>query len=347
MKLGVLFGGKSTEHDVSISSGTSVIENLDKEKYEIYPIYIDLDGKYYLYDKPISEIKRLDVGSKISELKIIDNIVELLRKMDVVFPVLHGLYGEDGTIQGLLELLDIPYVGCGVLSSSICMDKVYTKSIFRCSNIKNAKSMYIKKYNDKYAYIDDEFDYHYLNSEELKNKVLEYLKYPVFIKPSNSGSSVGVHEANIDNLIEYLEDSFKYDSKVLIEEKIVGRELECAVLGNDDVEVSKIGEIINENTFYTFESKYISKSRTVIPVELDENILNSIRSIAKKAYKACDCKGLSRVDFFLTNDNEIYLNEINTMPGFTDISMYPKLMDNYGYKYSELLDKLIECALKK
>jgi len=348
-KVAIIFGGKSTEHDVSIVSGTSVISNMDKNKYEIYPIYIDEFGKYFKYNKDVNDIKILKIGESLTDIEEIENIIEYLNKVDVVFPVLHGKNGEDGTIQGMLDLLNIPYVGCKVLSSSLCMDKVYTKVILDKAGIEQAKSMYIKKYNDKYIYVHNNFNELVLNVEELISKVKDYLKFPVFIKPSNSGSSVGVNKSLSEHdFIEYLEYAFKYDSKVLIEEAINGREVECAVLGNDDLIVSNIGEVLAAGEFYSFDSKYKNaESVTVIPANLDKNIIENIRMYAKKAYKACDCSGLSRIDFFVENNtNRIILNEINTLPGFTEISMYPKLIENIGISYSELIDKLIELAQK-
>lgn len=350
IKLAVLFGGKSTEHNISVVSATSIISALDKSKYKIYPIYIDKEGKYYKYTKDIKDITVLKVDEEITELEEIDNIFKYLEDIDVVFPVLHGLYGEDGTMQGMLELIGKKYVGCKVLASSICMDKVYAKIIFKTCGIDVAKAMYIKKYKDKYIYIDDNFNRNILDNKELNNKVEEYLNYPVFIKPSNSGSSVGVSKVNNSNdLIKCLEEAFLYDDKVLIEEMVTGREVECAVLGNEEVEASYIGEVLSAGEFYSYESKYKNKeSVTVIPANIDKEVMKQIRNLAVKAYKACDCRGLSRVDFFIEdNTNRIILNEINTLPGFTEISMYPKLMQHLGYSYSKLLDKLIELAMEK
>ena len=349
IKLAVIFGGKSTEHNISVVSATSIISNLNKEKYEIYPIYIDLEGNFYKYAKKIDDIEPLKIDEKITDLEQIDNIFQYLENIDVVFPVLHGLYGEDGTIQGMLELMGKKYVGCHVLASSLCMDKIYAKIIFKNCNIDVAKSMYIKKEKDRYIYIDDNFNREFLDSSKLQEKVKKYLKYPVFIKPSNSGSSVGVSKANSDEqLIKCLEEAFEYDEKVLIEEAIIGREVECAVLGNETPEASYVGEVLSAEEFYSYESKYKNKeSVTVIPANIKESIMEKIRTKAIKAYLACDCKGLSRVDFFIEDDtNRIILNEINTLPGFTEISMYPKLMEHLGYKYGELLDKLIELAMK-
>ena len=346
-RVAVLFGGKSTEHDISIISGTSIIYNLDKDKYNIYPIYIDTEGNYYKYTKNIKEITPLSLGDSPNELEPIDNIFKYLENIDVVFPVLHGLYGEDGCLQGMLELLGKKYVGCRVLSSSLCMDKVYAKIIFRAADIEVAKSMYIRKEDNNYIYIDDNFNRIILDNIALEKEVYEYLNYPVFVKPSNQGSSVGVTKALIkEELIPAIEEALKYDTKILIEEAIIGREVECAVLGNNNPIASYVGEVLSAGEFYSFDSKYKNKeSATVIPADIDSNIMEKIRLLAVKAYTACDCRGLSRVDFFIEDKtNRIILNEINTLPGFTEISMYPKLMEHLGYKYSELLDKLISLA---
>ena len=349
LKLAVLFGGKSTEHNISIVSGTNVIASLNKDKYEIYPIYIDREGTFYKYTKKVCDIKPLAVDDEIKELEKIDSITAYLADIDVVFPVLHGLYGEDGTIEGLLEVLGKKYVGCGVLSSAICMDKVYAKIIFRTCHIDVAKSMYLKRQQDKYLYIDDQFNEKLLSQTSLANMVDSYLKYPIFIKPSNSGSSVGVSKAhNEKELIKYLDEAFKYDTKVLIEETIIGREVECAVLGNEYPVASGVGEVLSTSDFYTYEAKYKNKkSMTVVPADIEESTSEEIRKLALKAYRACDCRGLSRIDFFIEKDTDrIILNEINTMPGFTEISMYPMIMEHLGYTYSNLLDKLIELAVQ-
>ena len=348
MKLAVIFGGKSTEHNISVVSATSIIKNLDKSKYEIYPIYIDIDGNFYKYIKNINEIDVLKINNQITDIELIDNIYEYLKNIDLVFPILHGINGEDGTIQGMLEMMGKKYVGCKVLSSSLCMDKVYTKQLLRSCGIEQAKSMYLKKDNNKYIYIDDLFNRVVLNGKELLENVERYLHFPVFIKPSNSGSSVGVNKSlNKDDFINYLEEAFKYDEKVLVEEAIIGREVECAIIGNDKPQASPFGEILFNEEFYSYDSKYNNpKSRTLIPNDLEENIVKEIQDIALKAYFVCDCKGLSRIDFFIEkNTNRVILNEINTMPGFTEISMYPKLMKELGYSYTKLLDELIKLAI--
>lgn len=344
IKLGVIFGGTSTEHEVSIVSGTSVIKNLNKEKYEIYPIYINKNGEWFKYTYQNQEFK---VGDEIIGKEKIENICEYLKKLDKVFPVLHGLGGEDGTIQGLLELLKIPYVGTRVLGSSICMDKAYTKLIFEKAEIPQAEYVYIRKNVDDYIFIEKDFTEEKCDIYELIQKITEKIEFPMFIKPSNSGSSVGINRANNAlELAKAIEYASNYDNKILIEEKINGREIECAVLGNEEVEASCLGEILAAEEFYTFSAKYQNQeSKTVMPADLPENLSNEVRNLAKKAYKAADCKGLSRVDFFVDDkNNKIYINEINTMPGFTQISMYPKLWEKSGMKYTELLDKLISLA---
>ena len=346
-KIAVVFGGMSTEHDVSIVSGTSVLKNLNKEKYDIFPIYIDREGNWFKYTKPINQIEVLNVGDKIEDLDKIEEPMEYLKNIDVVFPVLHGLYGEDGTIQGMLELLNKKYVGCKVLASSVCMDKVYAKVIFDKAKINQAKYIYIRKAGERYIYIDNEFNEEIHSLEEIADIVSEKIGFPVFIKPSNSGSSVGINKShNIEELKEHIKYASQFDKKILIEENICGREVECAVLGNEEVKASCVGEILPAEEFYTFDAKYKNaESRVIIPADLPEGISNEIRSTAIKAFKAVDGKGLSRVDFFVENGtNKIIINEINTLPGFTQISMYPKLWEEAGIKYSDLLDELIKLA---
>ena len=336
LKLGVIYGGKSTENEVSKVSAKSVLENLNKEKYEIFPIYISKQGEWFEGE---------------TEEKI-ENIIEYLRKLDIVFPVLHGLYGEDGTIQGMFEMFNIKYVGCKVLASSVGMDKAYTKIIFEKAKINQAKYMYVKKYEQsQYIYIDESLNEKELNIEELVKVAEEKLTYPMFIKPSNSGSSVGVNKAeNKQELIKNIEIASKFDQKILIEQGIVGKEVECAVLGNSKlgVEATFPGEILAAGEFYSYDSKYNDKnSETLLQARITEEQKQEIRNLAIKAFKAIDGNGLSRVDFFVEDKTgKIYINEINTMPGFTEISMYPKLFEAYGYSYSEILDKIIEVELK-
>ena len=331
IKLGVIYGGISTEHDVSEMSAKSVIENLDKEKYKIHEIYINKYGKWYeVKDKEIEEIY---------------NIVWTLKELDVVFPVLHGIGGEDGTIQGLLEMLQVPYVGCGVLASSIGMDKAYTKIVFERAGIPQTPYMYIRKKENEYEIIKENFE-----EEEFKiEKITQKLKFPMFVKPSNSGSSVGVKKAtNAEELKLAIENAGQYDDKILVEQGVEAREIECAILDGKEIQVSTVGEILSAEEFYSFDAKYnIPESKTVIPAEIEKDQIKKVQELAIRAFKAIDGKGLARVDFFIEKGtNEIYINEINTMPGFTKISMYPKLFEEVGIKYSELLDKLISNALE-
>lgn len=349
IKMAVIFGGISTEHEVSIVSGTSIIENLDKEKYEIYPIYISKQGVWNRYTKEIDRIKTLEINEKPIEIEEIKDVMSYLKQMQVVFPVLHGLGGEDGTIQGLFELIKVPYVGCGVLASSIGMDKVYTKIIFDRAGINQTKYEYVRKNKEKYTYIDKEFNEKDYDINNICDILEQSLQYPMYVKPSNSGSSVGINKANnIKELMEAIEYAGKFDTKILIEQGINGKEVECAILGNEEVVASCIGEIISAEDFYSFNAKYQNQeSKVIIPAILDDNIQDEIRKIAVKAFKAIDGKGLSRVDFFVEKDtNKIYISEINTLPGFTKISMYPKLFENVGLCYKDLLDKLISLALE-
>lgn len=343
-KLGVIFGGMSTENKVSCVSGASVIRNLNKEKYEIFPIFIDENGNWF-------KVKmQADGEIKIDDKEQIENIVEYIKQMDVIFPVLHGLYGEDGTIQGLFELLKIPYVGCGVLASSVGMDKVYTKIIFDKAEINQTKYVYIRKYDDKYIYVDDSFNEKIMELNEVSDLVTEKLNFPMFVKPSNSGSSVGISKAsNLEELKNAIVEASKFDKKILIEQGIDGREVECAVLGNEDVVSSCVGEIIAADEFYSYDAKYKNQeSKTLIPAEISDDKSEEIRKLAIKAFKAIDGKGLSRVDFFIENGTgKVYINEINTLPGFTSISMYPKLFEQVGVKYSELLDRVIDLAFRR
>lgn len=345
-KLGVIFGGMSTENEVSVVSASSILKNLDREKYEIFPIYIGKDGTWYQYT---DNQKEREFGEKVTKQEKIQDIMGYLQNLDVLFPVLHGLYGEDGTIQGLFELLKKPYVGCGVLASSVGMDKVYTKIIFDKANLKQAKYEYIRKYKDYYIYVDKTFNEKIVTLEEVTEKITNNLKFPMFIKPSNSGSSVGINKAkNKEELKQAIEHAAEFDCKILIEEGIVGKEVECAVLGNEEVIASCVGEIKSAEEFYSYDAKYKNEeSKTDIPANIPEEISNEIKKQAIRAYKSIDGKGLSRVDFFVEDKtNQIYINEINTLPGFTSISMYPKLFEASGISYKELLSKLIELSAR-
>lgn len=360
-KVTIIFGGQSSEHEVSRFSAESVLRNIDKDKYDVKIIGITKSGKWLPYDGPLELIgtgkwqeaaenntAKLYAGcaEQIAknctpvvnslDIAIIDNEND---KVDVVFPVLHGCNGEDGTIQGLLELAGIPYVGCGVLGSAIGMDKGYAKIVFEKEGIPQGKYLVFTR-----KQVQNE-------KEEIINKVESTLTYPCFVKPSNAGSSVGVNKAHDrQELIYALDYAAKYDRRVLVEEFINGREIECAVLGNDNPEASVVGEVIPCNEFYDFNAKYNSgdSSEVIIPANLPEEVSQSIRGYAVRAFKALDLSGLARVDFFLDKiTNEIYINEVNTMPGFTSISMYPKLWEATGLPYGKLIERLIELAIER
>ena len=324
IKLGIVYGGVSTEHDISVMSAKSVIENLDKEKYEIHEIYINKYGKWY---------EVID-----DEKEEIYNLIWTLKKLDVVFPVLHGLGGEDGTIQGMLEMLKVPYVGCKVLASSVGMDKVYAKIIFEKAGIPEAPYVYIKKKENGYIIVNENFE-----EEEFKvESITKKLNYPMFVKPSNSGSSVGVKKAtNNEELKMAIENAGQYDNKILIEQGINAREVECAILDGTEVRASTVGEIMSAEEFYSFDAKYnIPESKTIIPADISKEQIEQIQKLAIRAFKAIDGSGLARVDFFIEKDtNKIYINEINTMPGFTKISMYPKLFESDKISYRQINSK--------
>ena len=339
----VLFGGRSSEHDVSCVSATTVISNMDKEAYEIYAVGITKEGRWVLVDS-VEEMKDGSwTGSKKQAVLSPDTTEKALYitengackkvRIDVAFPVLHGLNGEDGTVQGLFELAGIPYVGCGVLASAVSMDKLYTKVIVDTLGICQAAYVAVRKEE--------------INDTAVYEKIEEKLGYPVFIKPSNAGSSRGVSKAsNREELIAGLKEAANHDRKILVEETIYGRELECAVLGDGDVAASGIGEVLAAAEFYDYEAKYHNaESKTVISPELPEGKEEEIRQAAVKIFKAVDGQGLSRVDFFLEKEtNRVVFNEINTLPGFTSISMYPMLWGAKGIDKPALISRLLELA---
>ena len=338
----VLFGGKSTEHEVSRVSASSILRNMNKGKYNIGVIGIDINGDFLEYTGSFENIVEDNWKDYTNE---ITDVISYIKKFDVAFPVLHGLYGEDGTIQGLFELISVPYVGCKVLSSAVSMDKVYTKIIFDRAKIKQVPSIYIKVVNDKLILVDNNFN-EVEDVESIYEIIENKIGYPAFVKPSNSGSSVGVYKVSCkEELIDAIDNAKMYDRKILIEKGINAREVECAVLELDnEVNASILGEILPSGEFYSYKSKYEDENSGLqIPANIEKKVEEYIRKTAIKAFKAVDGSGLSRVDFFLDKDtNEIYLNEINTMPGFTSISMYPKLWEKSGIEYSVLIDKLIE-----
>ncbi|SEN00906.1 D-alanine--D-alanine ligase [Lihuaxuella thermophila] len=350
LRVAVLFGGKSGEHEVSLLSAASVIGSLDPEKYEVIPMGITREGIWKLGQESLPMIQaNLDAGrleQLQSQLPVAagnsrseGNLPSLEPgQVDVVFPVLHGTYGEDGTIQGLLEIADLPYVGAGVLASAVGMDKVMCKKILEQAGLpQGGYTYFLRKQVER-------------NQEQVLDEIEQRFGYPCFVKPANLGSSVGISKAsNREELINALQLAGKYDRKIVIEEFIPAHEVEVAVLGNDEPQASVPGEIVSSNEFYDYKAKYIDgKSVMRIPADLPPETAEQVRSMAIKAYKAIDCSGLARVDFFIRKDNgQVLINEINTMPGFTPFSMYAKLWEHSGLSYSELVSKLIDLALER
>ncbi len=346
IKVCVLFGGVSSEHSVSEISASAVLENIDREKYEVFPVGITDDGQWLFYDGDIDSIRNHawengnttpailspDATEK-ALIKFTDKDAQKI-KIDVVYPVLHGKNGEDGTIQGLCTLAGIPYVGSGIMGSAACMDKCIAKILFQKAGIPQADWVEIK--------LDEKIDY---------DLIEEKLGYPCFIKPSSAGSSMGVTKAtNRTELAEGIKLALQHDYKVLIEEAIDAREVECGVMGNLQPETADVlGEIMPAKEFYDFEAKYEdASSKIIIPANVDDSIAKQIKDYAIRAYKICECRGHSRVDFFIDRrDGRIVLNEINTIPGFTPISMYPKVWEHSGIPMKELISKHIDLALSR
>ena len=349
-RIAVLFGGASSEHEVSCVSASSVIANIPAEQYEIVCIGITKKGKWLFYPGEVENIangqweKHPDCcpcmvtadNAKKGIYKLLADQTLTFLPIDCFFPVLHGKNGEDGTIQGMFEMSMVPYVGCGTCASAICMDKAFAHVLLENAGIRMAPYVLVKR-SDRFR------------SEQIAQKVVDTLGFPVFVKPANAGSSVGVSKAKDENELEQaVKLAFVHDSKVLIEKAIVGIEVECAVLGNQEPEASVLGEITPSNEFYDYEAKYESAASELhIPARISQELSYQVRDIAVKAFKALDCSGLSRVDFFVTPAHEIFLNELNTMPGFTSISMYPKLWQATGMTYGALLDRLIQLAMER
>lgn len=333
--------GRSTEHEVSCTSAGNILDKIDKRKYKITKIGIDKQGIWYQYLGSNQNVKTNRWLKDICNLKKVTNIIEFVKSFDVVFPVLHGKYGEDGTIQGMFDMFDIKYVGCNSNTSAICINKKLSKIIAKSCNIPIVDYMSLKK---------SEYEiYKKYNFENLNKKIIQSFGYPIIVKPNNGGSSVGtVKVKEFKNLENALTEAFKYDSQILIEKCIDAREIECAVLKQkNDYIVPDVGEIVPANEIYDYDAKYnSSKSICKIPAQIDDVDAQKIKQYAKTFAISIDVKGLSRIDFFVSKSTgKIYFNEINTMPGFTDISMYPKLIQNYGIECSKLIDLLIDMAL--
>lgn len=343
----IIFGGQSSEHEVSCMSVQTIIKNLDLERYQMYLLGITKEGQWLLVDKKeqiedgtwnkSNQYAALSPDAVRKELIVEQNGTYSTIKIDVAFPVLHGPHGEDGTIQGLFELAKIPYVGCGVLASAVSMDKFYTKIIVDTLGIRQAK--WVPVHSSELKEMDAILD-----------RVEKKLSYPVFVKPSNAGSSKGVSKAeNRGELTISLEEAAKHDSKILVEETILGREIECAVLGGENPKASGVGEVLAAAEFYDYEAKYFNaESKTDIHPVFPDGKEEEVQKDAVAIFKAVNGYGLARVDFFLENGtNEVVFNELNTLPGFTAISMYPMLWEAKGMEVAQLIEKLIQLSYKR
>lgn len=350
LKVAVLFGGVSSEHEVSLLSAASIIENIPADRYEVIQIGITKKGRWLYYPGPVELLRSGEwetypdcVPAFLSPDRTTKGIVKCdgehfsVQKIDVIFPVLHGKNGEDGTVQGLFTLAGIPYVGCGVLASAVCMDKAVTNMMLDHAGIARAEWDHLLK--------EELSDF-----DAVEKRVSEKLGYPIFVKPANAGSSVGITKArNKEELRDAVNLALANDSKVIFERTVVGQEVECAVLGNETAFASVPGEIVASNEFYDYEAKYLSgTSGLYIPAHISEEKAEELRAIALKAYRVLGCTGLSRIDFFVEEGTgRVLLNELNTLPGFTALSMYPKLMEASGKPYPELLDELIQLAFSR
>ena len=347
IKVAVLFGGRSGEHEISLASSSSIIEGLDKDKYEIIPVFISKEGKWINPSESFRLLKKLDLLHSESEVKFKNSatshesfyaLAMEQKVVDVVIPALHGTFGEDGTIQGMLEIYDVPYLGSEVMASAVAMDKAMMKNVFKAIGLPVCDSITLKRK-------DWETD-----KEEKKKQIQQEIGYPLFVKPANLGSSIGISKViNPEGLQEACDIACRYDRKIIIEEGINAREIECSVLGNDDPIASVPGEIIPKNEFYDYDSKYTpGKMELIVPAPVDEDKINEIQSLSLKAFEAAECCGMARIDFLMDKESQkIYISEINTIPGFTSTSVYSKLFEASGIKYGDLLDRLINLAIER
>lgn len=343
-QVGLIFGGNSSEYEVSIVSGHNIYNAIDKTKFDVHPIWITNDG--YFADEAESRKVLEDPSYQVQnphKANNIANLIELanLPEIDIFFPIVHGNLGEDGSLQGLFRLLDKPFVGDDILAAAVTMDKEFTKILAQRAGVPVAAWINVKR-----------FEYEDQNNDKLNyEKVADKLGHDLFVKPSNQGSSVGVsHVTNADEYKQALAEAFKYDDKVLVEETVPGTEVETAVLGNDKPLVAGVGQIINaQGSFYTYENKYDdnSTSKLQIPAELPDRIVEKVRSNALKVYQATECSGMARIDSMLTPDGKVVLTEVNALPGFTNISMYPKLFAEAGIAYGDLITRLLEAGMAR
>ncbi|WBU48452.1 D-alanine--D-alanine ligase [Kosakonia pseudosacchari] len=350
LRVGVVFGGKSAEHEVSLQSAKNIVDAMDKSRFDVVLLGIDKQGQWHVSDannyllnasdparialNPSANSVALVPGNQQQQLIQAENSTPL-PNVDVIFPIVHGTLGEDGSLQGMLRLANLPFVGSDVLASAACMDKDVTKRLLRDAGLSIAPFITLTRANREQISFSD---------------VQTQLGLPLFVKPANQGSSVGV--SKVTNEAQYhaaVNLAFEFDKKVVVETGIKGREIECAVLGNDSPQASTCGEIVLNSEFYAYDTKYIDENgaQVVVPADIDPAINDKIRGIAVQAYQTLGCEGMARVDVFLTPENEVIINEINTLPGFTNISMYPKLWQASGIGYSELITRLIELAIAR
>ena len=336
--MALLFGGSSAEHEVSLISAASIYKNLDKKKYDVLSIYINKEGLWRIVESPLLPSRSLNQGAFSSFLPWRASPALKEREADIYFPVLHGPCGEDGTIQGLLEMADVPYVGAAVLASAVGMDKALAKTLFRLKNLPVVQHLILFESNWQ------------KEREHMLSRIRKEFCLPFFVKPTNLGSSIGISKVrDYDQSDKAIEEAFQYDRKILIEEGITGRELECSVLGNENPRTSLPGELIPYREFYDYKDKYVEgKTSFIIPARLPSSVVKEIQRISLEAFKAIDCSGMARIDFFYEEEKgRVLLNEINTIPGFTEISMYPKLWEVSGLPYTQLLEALIDLGFQR
>jgi len=350
LRVGVVFGGKSAEHEVSLQSAKNIVDAMDKSRFDVVLLGIDKQGQWHVSDVNnyllnASDPARIALNPSENSVALVPGIQQQqliqaenstpLPNVDVIFPIVHGTLGEDGSLQGMLRLANLPFVGSDVLASAACMDKDVTKRLLRDAGLSIAPFITLTRTNREQISFSD---------------VQAQLGLPLFVKPANQGSSVGV--SKVTNEAQYhaaVNLAFEFDKKVVVETGIKGREIECAVLGNDEPQASTCGEIVLNSEFYAYDTKYIDENgaQVVVPADIDPAINDKIRAIAVQAYQTLGCEGMARVDVFLTPENDVIINEINTLPGFTNISMYPKLWQASGIGYSELITRLIELAIAR
>lgn len=350
IKVGLVFGGKSSEHQVSLVSAWNIFHGFDSKKFDVFPVGISKEGEWY-YKKNetlwcnTDNIKKISLNLKTPQITVANvknktfliNLKngEKITDIDVFFPITHGTYGEDGCLQGFFETIGCAYAGPSVLGSAVGMDKDVAKRLLKEAGFEQSKFYVLRR------------------EEKINTKlpgIIKNLKFPIFVKPARQGSSVGISKAeNKKQLLDSIDEALKYDSKIILEQAIVGREIECSVLGNNDIIASNPGEICLQKGFYSYDAKYVDEdaAKPVVNATLSSALKKKIQQMAIEVYKTLECEGFSRVDFFLTKENKIFVNEINTLPGFTNVSMFPKMFENSGIKYSELLERLVFLAIER